>query len=54
MSKKPPCPNLAEHTRCPTGYLQWHAWAEARKKRGFTQHRCNGCGRWVIWKPPER
>jgi len=37
-----------KHTKCPTGYLQWHAWAECMMKT-HTQKRCPNCGLWAIW-----
>lgn len=36
------------HTRCPTGYLQWHHWA-AQKGKTHRQVRCPTCGYWAIW-----
>lgn len=45
---EPPCPNQAEHTPCPSGYLDWFSWAE-RMNRTHGQRRCEGCGRWAIW-----
>lgn len=30
----------------PTGYLDWHAWAEAQHKAGLRQSQCGNCGRW--------
>jgi hypothetical protein len=44
------CPNYSEHTDCPDGYLQWHAWADEMQKT----HRarcCPGCGLFAIWTP---
>jgi hypothetical protein len=38
------------HTPCPTGYLQWHAWAE-RMSRTHKQKRCSHCGLFAIWVP---
>jgi len=45
---EPPCPNQAEHTPCPTGYLGWFSWAE-QMNRTHGQRQCEGCGRWAIW-----
>lgn len=45
---EPACPNQAEHTPCPVGYLEWWSWAE-RMNRTHGQRRCPGCNRWVIW-----
>ncbi len=38
-----------QHTECPTGYMEWHLWAE---KKGETHYqvRCPGCGLFAIWK----
>jgi hypothetical protein len=47
-----PCPNVAEHTEAPEGYLEWHAWAR-RMGRTHKQHRCPGCKLLTIWKPKE-
>ena len=47
---EPPCPNQAEHTPHPTGYLGWWSWAE-RMNRTHGQRQCTGCGRWAIWYP---
>jgi hypothetical protein len=44
----PPCPNEAEHTPCPVGYLAWHAWA-SHMSRTHGQRKCPDCGRWAIW-----
>jgi hypothetical protein len=45
---EPPCPNGAEHTPCPTGYVDWWSWAE-RMNRTHGQRECAGCQRWAIW-----
>ncbi len=42
------CPNNAEHTPSPRGYLPWHEWAEAMSKT-HRQVRCPGCGLWKVW-----
>lgn len=51
--KKENCPNRAQHTKCPEGYLQWHAWAEGMGKTHRVK-RCPGCELWVIWVPKKR
>lgn len=33
----------------PSGYLQWHAWAEKREKT-YSQSQCPECGLWVIYE----
>lgn len=33
----------------PTGYLQWHAWAE-RKAIAHRQLKCAKCGLWHLWE----
>lgn len=43
------CPQRHLHTRCPEGYLAWHAWAEHKSRRHY-QVRCPGCGYLTIWK----
>ena len=48
------CPQAHLHTPTPSGYLQWHAWAETKSKT-HQQERCPGCGLWAIWVPkPKR
>lgn len=44
------CPNFHDHTPCPDGYLQWHAWAR-KMKRTHRQVKCTGCSRYTIWIP---
>ncbi len=44
------CPNAAEHTPRPDGFLAWHAWAE-RMSRTHRQTRCKGCDLYKIWVP---
>lgn len=41
------------HTPCPTGYVEWHLWAE-EKSRTHKQERCPNCDLWAIWKPKKR
>jgi hypothetical protein len=44
------CPNSAEHTPCPTGYVDWHEWAASMHYQRRTQHKCPGCGLLKIWR----
>ncbi len=45
-----PCPNLAQHTDQPTGYLAWHSWADRMAKAGWNNDQpCPGCGKHQIW-----
>jgi hypothetical protein len=30
----------------PSGYLDWHAWAEVQHKAGLRLVQCPGCSRW--------
>ena len=30
----------------PTGYLEWHEWAEVQRKAGIKQRQCAKCGKW--------
>jgi len=46
------CRDASRHTPCPTGYLQWCAWADAKAKT-HKQVRCPTCGLLVIWVPKE-
>jgi hypothetical protein len=43
------CPNAAEHTYGPRGYLAWHEWAQKAVKT-HTVRRCPGCGYWLIYR----
>lgn len=45
-----PCPNGADHTPAPAGYLAWHEWAETMSAT-HQQQRCPGCGLLAIWEP---
>lgn len=36
----------------PSGYLDWHEWAEIQYKGGLRQSACPSCGRWLF--PQER
>lgn len=47
------CPSFHDHTPCPDGYIQWHAWAR-RMNRTHKQIRCTGCGRFAIWIPRKK
>lgn len=47
------CPSFHDHTPCPEGYLDWHAWAK-RMMRTHRQIRCTGCQRFEIWVPRKR
>ena len=44
------CPNKAQHTPAPDGYIDWHHWAE-EKAQTHVQVKCPGCGIWTIWVP---
>lgn len=46
-----PCPNEAEHTDGPAGYVAWHEWAARMARTGHAQKRCPGCGLYKIWLP---
>jgi hypothetical protein len=37
-----------KHAPAPTGYLEWHAWAD-KKATTHRQRRCPGCGLWKVW-----
>lgn len=32
----------------PSGYLQWHEWAEVQWKAGLEQAQCSICTRWLF------
>ena len=44
-----PCPRQELHTPAPSGYLQWHAWAQ-RMSKTHRQERCPGCDLYAIWR----
>lgn len=44
------CPDIEQHTACPTGYLAWHEWADKMSKT-HRNKRCATCGFWVVWVP---
>ena len=44
------CPNRANHTEGPGGYIAWHMWAEKVSKT-HDQSVCPGCGFWLILTP---
>lgn len=46
----PDCPNAAEHTPQPAGYIAWHDWA-ARMDHTHYRRQCPGCGLRVIHVP---
>lgn len=48
---RPPTSRL--HTPSPTGYLQWHAWAE-KKAKTHRQKRCPTCGLFAVWVPKKK
>lgn len=47
------CPSRSKHTPCPSGYIAWHEWAEAKEKT-HEQTQCPTCGFWAIWKRRRR
>ena len=46
----PECPNAANHTPSPAGYLGWFEWAE-RMNKTHRSTMCGGCKRYLIWVP---
>ena len=32
--------------QAPSGYLDWHEWAEVQHKAGLRQKECGRCGKW--------
>lgn len=46
----PDCPNAAEHTPQPVLMLHWYEWV-AEMAETHTQHWCDGCGLYAIWRP---
>lgn len=47
------CPSFHDHTPCPEGYIQWHAWAR-RMNRTHRSTKCVGCGLYKVWIPRKR
>lgn len=43
------CPNVANHTPSPRGYMAAVRWAE-RMRVTHVQQQCPDCGRWAIWE----
>lgn len=39
-------PEFKPGDQAPSGYLQWHEWAEAQHKAGLRQKECGRCGKW--------
>ena len=52
MDTEQPCPNNANHTPSPAGYLAWFKWAE-KMMQTHDQTICPGCGLWKLWVPKE-
>jgi hypothetical protein len=49
IEKMDNCKNIAAHAKDkPSGYLEWHKWAEEMEKT-HNQTQCPHCGYWVIW-----
>ena len=44
------CSSASTHTPAPSGYLQWHGWAE-RMAKTHRQLRCRGCRLFKVWVP---
>lgn len=44
-------PSYKAGSQAPTGYLQWHAWAEVQHKAGLRQKQCGRCG---LWRFPQQ
>jgi Fe-S-cluster-containing hydrogenase component 2 len=50
LTAKVLCQHFEDHTPCPEGYIQWHAWADKMAKT-HKQRKCAGCGLYTIWEP---
>lgn len=46
----PDCPNAAQHTPQPSGYVALSEWADDMLKT-HDQEKCPACGRPLIWRP---
>lgn len=38
--------NFKPGDQSPSGYLDWHEWAEVQHKAGLRQKECGRCGKW--------
>lgn len=49
----PDCPNAADHTPHPAGYLAHQMWADEMMAAGREQTLCpGGCGKYAVWTGP--
>lgn len=39
-------PDYKPGDQAPSGYLQWHEWADVQHKAGLRQRECGRCGKW--------
>lgn len=44
-------PDFKPGDQAPSGYLQWHEWAEVQHKAGLRQKECGRCG---LWRYPQQ
>lgn len=44
------CSDTNYHTPQPSGYIEWHDWAE-RMTKTHVQKQCPTCGLWSWWVP---
>ncbi len=42
-----------KHTPSPSGYVEWHEWAE-KKSKTHVQEKCPACGLWAVWRPKRK
>jgi hypothetical protein len=45
----PSCSRNELHTPQPRSYVDWFEWAGQMNYKGHAQHKCPGCGRYMIW-----
>lgn len=49
----PDCPNAANHTPHPAGYIAHAIWADDMMETGREAQMCTGgCGKWNVWTDP--
>lgn len=50
FKKSSDCPDVANHTPVPDGYVEYADWADEHRET-HVQRQCPTCGFWSIWTP---